>query len=67
MKSRLALLYLGVCLAACGESPPQPTADAVPANGGRQQNAAEALRQAKQAERQVFDSAERQKKQADEL
>ncbi|WFP49068.1 hypothetical protein PL263_13280 [Methylomonas sp. EFPC3] len=67
MKSRLPVLYLGACLAACSGPQSESTSDTISANGRSQQNAAEALQQAKQAERQVFDSAERQKKQADEF
>lgn len=68
MRHWLAVFGLGACVAACDGTQRDPTtADAAQKNKPVYDALVEPLDQAKQAEKQVFDGAERQKKQADEL
>lgn len=68
MKNSLLPLVMACSLAACDSSQQQNTA-----SGGEQQHkplynaVAQPLEQARDAEKQVFDSADRQKKQAEEM
>lgn len=68
MSHWLAVFGLGACVVACDATQRDATtADAAQKNKPVYDALVEPLDQAKQAEKQVFDGAERQKKQADEL